>query len=149
MKFAIVYVSYGGNTRDLTNFLVKCIEQCGHLVHTYSVRDAPDLEKYDFILFGSLTWTEGSLPIQMRKYLKSILIDHPTNFQHCSVFGTGETQWGESFYCKAVDEMEYHLTKKGKFVHSKLKIEQNPIGKEEKINQFIEEIMKEVEQFEN
>lgn len=149
MKFAIVYVSYGGNTRDLAMYLAKSIEECGHIVHTYSVRDRADLKQYDYILFGSLTWTKGSLPIQMRKYFKEILIDNPIDFKNCSVFGTGETQWGESLYGKAVDEMEYHLLKNNKYVHSKLKVEQNPIGKEKQINSFIEELMKEVETIEN
>ncbi|QJI52440.1 flavodoxin [Psychrobacillus phage Perkons] len=149
MKFAIVYVSYSGNTRDLAYCLTKSIEECGHMVHTYSVRDIVDLEKYDYVLFGSLTWTKGSLPIQMCKYLKKILIDSPVNFKHCSVFGTGETQWGEHTYCKAVDEMEYHLIKNNKSVHSKLKVEQNPIGKWKQINQFIEELMEEVQTIEN
>ena len=149
MKFAIVYTSYGGNTRDLAYFLAKSIEECGHTVHTYSIREVVDLEDYDYFLFGSLTWTKGSLPIQMRKYLRQILIDSPVDFKYCSIFGTGETQWGEDLYCKAVDEMRYHLMKNNKLVHSQLKIEQNPIGKEQQITQFIEEIMKEVEKLEN
>lgn len=149
MKFAIVYVSYGGNTRDLANYLAKCIEECGHLVHTYSVRDEVDLDNYEYVLFGSLTWTDANLPIQMRKYLKRILIESPCNFKYCSVFGTGETQWGEKRYCKAVDEMEYHLDKNGKNVQLKLKVEQNPIGKEKQINKFVQELMKEVENIGN
>lgn len=145
MKYAIVHVSYGGNTRDLANYLANLLELCGHLVHTYSVRDKLDLNQYDYILFGSLTWTNGSLPIQMRKYLKRILIDTSYEFKYCSVFGTGETQWGEKMYCKAVDEMEYHLKKHRKIVQMKLKIEQNPIGKEMQTIKFVQELMKEVE----
>lgn len=145
MKFAIIYLSYGGNTKDLALRIANSIEECGHLARTYSVREVDRLGEYDCILFGSLTWDKGSLPIQMRKFMKKILVENPLKFQHCSVFGTGETQWGEENYCRAVDEMEYHLIKNGKTVHSKLKIEQNPIGKDKAINQFVNEFMKEVE----
>lgn len=145
MKIAIVYTSYGGNTKDLAELIRKRIELCGHQAHTFSIRDKPNLNDYDYYLFGSLTWSEGSLPIQMRKFLKDILILNPLEFQKCSLFGTGETQWGEEFYCRAVDEMEYHLKKNNKNVQLTLKIEQNPIGKEKYVQSFVDNLMKEVE----
>lgn len=145
MKIAIIYTSYSGNTKDLAESIRKRIEVCGHEVRTFSIRDKPKLSGYDYYLFGSLTWSGGSLPIQMRKFLKEILIANPLEFKNCSVFGTGETQWGEENYCKAVDEMEYHLQKNNKNVQLKLKIEQNPIGKEKYIQQFVNNLMKEVE----
>src|SRR5690606_30167403 len=96
-------------------------------------------------LFGSLTWSSGSLPIQMRKFLKEILIINPLDFKFCSVFGTGETQWGEEMYCRAVDEIEYHLKKNNKDVQLKLKIEQNRNSKEKYVQHFVDKLVKEVE----
>lgn len=148
LSIAIVYESFGGNTEDLAKMIQKQLLNGGHPnVHLYSCyqvkKNNYDLSLYDYVLFGSLTWDEGKLPLTMRKLLKKILIDQKQPFINCSVFGTGETQWGDRMYCRAVDEMEYHLTKNNKTVNYKLKIEQNPLGKEKKIEDFVKCILKE------
>lgn len=138
-KIAIIYLSYGGNTRDLASYIARFMEEDGHLVHLFNHKDMPVLADYDYILFGSLTWDEGKLPSQMRRYFKKMLKDNPEDFTRCSVFGTGETQWGN--FCRAVDEMAYHLNKHEKAVDFQLKIEQNPIGKETRIKEFTKKIL--------
>lgn len=148
MNVAIVYLTFGGNTKKLAAMIKSFLEQGGHQVHLFSTRDRFDLSNYDYVLFGSLTWeikhVQGKLPIPMRKLLKKILIDEPQEIKRCSLFGTGETQWGMKYYCKAVDEMEYHLLKYNVPVDYKLKIEQNPIGKEKKVEDFVQRIMEEM-----
>lgn len=144
MKFAVIYVSYGGNTKDLAYYITKRLEEYGQLVHTFSYRDEFNLDDYDYVLLGSLTWVDGKLPSQMRKLLKKILIENKVRVDHFSLFGTGETQWGEELFCRGVDEMNYHIKKYNKNVHHLLKIEQNPLGKESKIDNYIDNIMKEV-----
>lgn len=153
MKFAIVYLSFSGNTEKLATMIKTLIELNGYQAHLFSTRDDFNLENYDYVLFGSLTWEnkgiQGKLPVSMRKLLKKILIDEPQLIKRCSLFGTGETQWGAEYFCRGVDEMEYHLAKHNTPVDAKLKIEQNPIGKEMKVKHFVKEIMKEVEIIEN
>lgn len=140
-NIAIIYTSYGGNTRDLAEIIKLKLEECGLNAHTYSNKDVIDYENYDYFLFGSLTWVDGKLPIQMRKLMKDILIENPRNIKRASLFGTGETQWGMENYCKAVDEMAYHLSKNNIIVDFKLKIEQNPLGKEKQIEIFAKNIL--------
>lgn len=144
-KIAIVYLSFGGNTKDLAKMISEILKEDGHTVHLFTTRDKPQLDEYDYVLFGSLTWEiqgkQGKLPIPMRKLFKNILIDNAQDIKRCSLFGTGETQWGEQYYCKGVDEMEYHLKKHGVQVDYKLKIEQNPLGKEKQIIKYAEEIL--------
>ncbi|WP_144509838.1 flavodoxin domain-containing protein [Bacillus sp. FJAT-22090] len=145
IKVAIVYLTFSGNTRDLATLIKGYIEEGGHQVHLFSHKDDFDLSEYDYVLFGSLTWEikrqQGKLPIPMRKMFKKILIEEPQKIKRCSLFGTGETQWGEEYYCRAVDEMEYHLQKHGIIVDCKLKIEQNPKGKENKVKEYTNEIL--------
>lgn len=137
----MVYTSYGGNTRDLAYLIKSILEDSGHLVHIFSNRDEFNLKGYDYILFGSLTWDGAKLPIQMRKLLKEVLITNPQVNCDCSIFGTGETQWGEENFCRGVDEIKYHLYKHNINVNYELKIEQNPIGKEHKVMEFVSKIM--------
>lgn len=151
MKVAIIYLSFGGNTKNLALKIAENFERYGHTAHVYSIKDMIGFDEYDYCLFGSLTWEnngqQGKLPIPMRKYLKKILIEENHKINRCSVFGTGETQWGMENYCKAVDEMEYHLIKNNIDVDYKLKIEQNPIGnyKEKLTEDFVEKILKGIE----
>lgn len=143
-KIAIVYTSYSGNTKDLAHMMKSILEDSGHCVHIFSHRDTLNLSTYDYILFGSLTWDNGSLPIQCRKLLKEVLVENPQVNSKCSVFGTGETQWGEENFCKAVDEMKYHLSKHGIIVDYTLKIEQNPLGKESLVHEYVNNILEEL-----
>lgn len=149
MKVAIVYLTYGGNTKDLSFKILNLLVGCGLDAHIFTNKDNPNLNEFDYVLLGSLTWDEGKLPIQMRKYMRKILIDEPINVQYFSVFGTGETQWGMNNYCKAVEEISYHLQKHGKTVHHQLKIEQNPIGKDKFIISYVNDILKEVDLIES
>lgn len=125
---AIVYWSLHGNTKLLAELISQEFKDGGFNTHLFTYKDSFDLSKYDYILFGSYTWDEGKLPVQMRNILKEVLINNPQVNCKTSVFGTGETQWGLENYCRAVDEIEYHLKKNNKLVDFKLKIEQAPLG---------------------
>lgn len=142
---AIVYTSYGGNTRDLAEMIKSMLERYGVKSRIFSNRDVEDLSEYKYIIIGSLTWDNSKLPIQMRRFLKEVLITNPQINCKCSVFGTGETQWGQENFCRGVDELQYHLQKNGVKVDHILKIEQHPIGKENKIKSFVENVLEEIE----
>lgn len=144
-KVAIVYISYTNNTKLLAESIGEYLTDSAK-VDVFNYNDKFNLNEYDFVFLGSFSWDKGKLPIKFRKFLKHILIEEPIDNQYFSVFGTGDTQWGE-YYCKSVDEIEYHLQKYGKTVIGKLKIEQKPISKHKQgiIKTYVENIRKEVE----
>ena len=132
MNVAIVYTSLSGNTERLANVIATEIERIGGkcdllLAGRFSV----DLRTYDIVLFGSYTWGDGKLPIAMKKEMRRILIDEKQIPKVAAVFGTGDTQYYK--YCRAVDEMKYHLEKNGVIVKGdELKIEQYCQGSQER-----------------
>nr|BDD45019.1 putative flavodoxin-2 [Bacillaceae bacterium] len=124
MKIAIIYESLGGNTEELAKLIANEFEQKGAEVDLFfASRLSANLSIYDITFFGSYTWGDGELPKRMRKCLRRILIDSPNKPKAAAVFGTGDTQY--HFFCRAVDEMAYHLTKHGvDIIGEGLKIEQ-------------------------
>lgn len=124
MNVAIIYTTISGNTEEVAKIIANEIEQNGGkcdllLAGHVSVC----LKDYDIVLFGSYTWGDGKLPAAMRKQLKSLLVENKPTFNRAATFGTGDTQY--YFYCRAVDEMRFHLSKHGiEIVGDGLKIEQ-------------------------
>lgn len=144
MKALIVYTSLSGNTKDLAELINYNLVRCGFNVHISSAKEMHSPLGYDVVLIGSYTWGDGELPVAIRKYLKHFLVESKVDLPVSVVFGTGETQFGLNNYCRAVDEIKYHLSKHTR-VLSTLKIEQNPIGKEDQVKSFIEKIMEEMQ----
>jgi len=131
MKAAIVYASLSNNTQDLAYMIAEEIKQNGGEVDLFYTGLFPvDYRMYDIVLFGSYTWGDGELPLSMRRELRHILMDNKGMKPFvAAVFGTGDTQY--KFYCRAVDEMRYHLQKHNVIVVGEpLKIEQNCKGKQ-------------------
>lgn len=143
-KVAIVYISYTKNTKlvaeSIKEYLVDSVK-----VDVFNFKDDFNLEEYDFVFLGCFTWDKGTIPVAYRRFLKKVLVENPINNQYFSVFGTGDTQWG-NLYCRAVDELEYHLHKHGKTVIGKLKNEQKAISKHKQdiIKSYVNNIKKEV-----
>lgn len=131
MKAAIVYASLSNNTQDLAYMIAEEIKQHGGEVDLFYTGLFPvDYRMYDIVLFGSYTWGDGELPLSMRRELQHILFGNKgMKPLVAAVFGTGDTQY--KFYCRAVDEMRYHLQKHNVIVVGEpLKIEQNCKGKQ-------------------
>ena len=130
MKAAIVYTTLGGNTEDLAYLIAHEMNKQGVEVDLFNGigRFGVDFRSYDIVLFGSYTWGDGELPLQMRKYLRQALIENKEKRPLvAAVFGTGDTQY--KFYCRAVDEMRYHLQKNNVIVLGEpLKLEQSCRG---------------------
>jgi flavodoxin I len=131
MKAAIVYASLSNNTQDLAYMIAEEIKQHGGEVDLFYTGLFPvDYRMYDIVLFGSYTWGDGELPLSMRRELQHVLLGNKgMKPLVAAVFGTGDTQY--KFYCRAVDEMRYHLQKHNVIVVGEpLKIEQNCKGKQ-------------------
>lgn len=144
MKALIVYTSLSGNTKDLAELINYNLVRCGFEVHVSSAKELSNPSDYDVVFIGSYTWGSGELPVVIRKYLKHFLVENKVKFPMCAVFGTGETQFGLNNYCRAVDELKYHLSKHTRVLNT-FKIEQNPIGKEDQVKSFIETTMEEMQ----
>lgn len=143
MNISIVYTSQTGNTKDVAYILRDCFEQQGHQVYLVNVKyeqiNEQAIEKSDLVLFGAYTWGNGELPIDMRNILRYILKEKNISLPATAVFGTGEMMW--TYYCRAVDEIAYHLSKYTNVLGT-LKIEQSPVGlQEEKVKKFANYLM--------
>jgi flavodoxin len=141
-KYLIVYYSLSGNTKGVVNIIKNHLEVEGKYLNVLSLQSKSDyeninVENYNHIFLGSPTYGGGETPEPVIEFLRYIIKHNNFNLPTFSVFGTGDTQWAD--YCKAVDEMEYHLSKKTQVV-TKLKIEQYPISDNQisKINKFVE-----------
>lgn len=139
-KILITYHSMGGNTKELAKIISQSARDKG--IHTFvsELNEELNIEEFDFVFIGSYTWGNGDLPIRVREYLKWLLKENEFKLPVFSVFGTGDTQW--THYCRAVDEIAYHLNKKTKVI-SKLKIEQHPVNQVEEISRYVATTLKE------
>lgn len=147
-KALIIYHSVSGNTKKTAEMIALNVEKGGYqatLSNVKDIKDSHDFSEYDLIFIGVYTWGDGDMPPKMRKYLKEIITHGNVNSAPFAVFGTGDTQW--TYYCRAVDEMEYHLSKHTKVI-GKLKIEQLPINEKQTlmIEKFVEKTLKHIEE---
>jgi len=138
MRILILYHSLSNNTKEVANLIGKHVGEQGLSFLVSDIDYEINLEEYDHVFIGTYTWGDGDLPLQMRDYLRFILKENKLNLPSFSVFGTGETQF--TYYCRAVDEMEYHLSKFTK-VNGKLKIEQHPINQIDKIEKYTLDVL--------
>ena len=144
-KVLIVYYSLGGNTEVVASHIKDSLQVNGREITSLSLNRKTDLselniEKYDLVFLGSPTYNRGNTPKIVLDFLRYIIKNNEFSLPSFAVFGTGDTQWGSNLYCRAVDEMEYHLNKKTKVVNT-LKIEQRPMSNHQinKIHSFVEE----------
>lgn len=141
-KCLIVYYSVGGNTKGIVKLITNNLEENEQ---EYDVLALPskgvNVESYKHVFIGSPTYGEGITPKSVLNFLRYILKENNFILPTFSVFGSGDTQW--KTYCRAVDEIEYHLSKKTNVIN-KLKIEQYPVSKhkKEKIRQFVNESLR-------
>ena len=127
MRVLIAYASLSGNTRDLARQVRGHCEGQGHAVTwleagLHALADAGD-PRHDLYLLGSWTDNGGRTPAEMKQFIADLVaaVGRPANV---AVFGTGETQWGEQYYCGAVRRI-------ARFFDSsfpRLEIEQMPHG---------------------
>lgn len=133
MNVLILYHSLSGNTKATAEIIKSNVESCGYNTTLSPLDRNISIEEYDIVFIGTYTWGNGDTPNEVIEYLRWLLKQNNFQLPMFSVFGTGETQW--THFCRAVDELEYHLNKHTKVI-SKLKIEQHPINQIDKIKNF-------------
>jgi len=130
MHILLAFASLSGNTREVAMLVRARCEALGHRVDWLDV-DAGDIalalpaDPPALCLLGSWTDNAGRTPAEMKDGVAALRdrFGLPLPFP-AAVFGTGETQWGEEYYCGAAHRL-------ARFFHSPypvLEIEQMPHG---------------------
>ncbi|MGZ9868257.1 flavodoxin domain-containing protein [Priestia endophytica] len=143
MNILIAYESLSGNTEEVAEIIEEELSTYEVSVKIHDLRMKIDDEliaSSDLLLIGSYTWGDGELPDRMRKFLKSIIKEKQLQLPPVAIFGTGDTDF--YFYCRAVDEMAFHLGKVTKVINT-LKNEQAPRSKNQirKVKEFAHGVM--------
>ena len=147
MNILIAFASLSGNTRDLARRVRSCCEARGHAVSWIEVDVAglaaagPD-PRHDLYLLGSWSGNAGRTPPEMKRFIAG-LVETVGRPRHVAVFGTGETQWGEDYYCGAVRRMARFFDSP----YPRLEIEQMPHGQRDaqRIAQWTDQILSSIE----
>src|SRR5690554_6749877 len=128
MRILIAYTSLSGNTRDVARAIRSRCEAAGHAV-TWIETDiqglaaAGDDPRHDLYLLGAWSDNAGRTPPEMKRFI-SELVETVGKPRRLAVFGTGETQWGEEYYCGAVRRIAAFFGTG----YPRLEIEQMPHG---------------------
>lgn len=128
MRILIAYTSLSGNTRDVARLVQARCQARGHAV-TWIETDIQGLAaaggdpRHDLYLLGAWSDNAGRTPPEMKRFIAE-LVEAVGKPPHVAVFGTGETQWGEEYYCGAVRRMAAFFDTG----YPRLEIEQMPHG---------------------
>ncbi|WP_218970412.1 flavodoxin family protein [Cytobacillus gottheilii] len=144
-KILVVVYSASGYTKRSASIIENKLIGMGYEVYLHILsKESKDINvaNYDFMFIGSPTYDRGKTPKPMLNFLKKTLKEDKVTGMTCAVFGNGETQWGN--YCKAVDEITYHLKKYGNRIVNQVRIEQNPVNdyQIEAIENFVVEALR-------
>lgn len=147
MRILIAFTSLSGNTRDLARRVRARCEERDHAV-TWIETDIEGLAaagpdpRHDLYLLGSWSDNAGRTPPEMKRFIAELVaaVGKPANL---AVFGTGETQWGEEYYCGAVRRMAAFFGSR----HPRLEIEQMPHGEHDatKVRRWTDHILDTIE----
>ena len=147
MRVLIAFASLSGNTRDVARMVRARCEQRGHAVSWVEAdieglaAAGPD-PRHDLYLLGAWTDNAGRTPAEMKRFIAELVgaVGKPAAL---AAFGTGETQWGEAYYCGAVRRI-------ARFFDSplpRLEIEQMPHGERDahRIREWTDLILNSIE----
>lgn len=106
MNILLALASLSGNTREVARAVAARCEAAGHRVDwietdIQTLAEVAPERRHDLYLLGSWTDNAGRTPTEMKRFIAE-LVDAVGKPPRVAVFGTGETQWGEEYYCGAV-----------------------------------------------
>jgi len=133
MRILIAYTSLSGNTREVARTIRARCEQAGQPV-TWVETDIQTLAQaapnphHDLYLLGAWSDNAGRTPPEMKRFIAD-LVEAVGKPPRLAVFGTGETQWGEEYYCGAVRRMARFFDTP----FPRLEIEQMPHGEHDQL----------------
>ena len=128
MRILLAFTSLSGNTRDVARMVRARCEERGHEVSwietdVQALASAGPDPRHDLYLLGAWSDNAGRTPPEMKRFIAD-LVDAVGKPERLAVFGTGETQWGEEYYCGAVRRMAAFFGTR----YPRLEIEQMPHG---------------------
>ncbi|MFT3755337.1 MAG: flavodoxin [Pseudoxanthomonas sp.] len=130
MHILLAYTSLSGNTREVARAVAACCKAAGHRVdfieagvQTLAAAPLP-VADYDLYLLGSWSDNAGRTPSEMKHLIAALVEACGRKPAHVAAFGTGETQWGEEYFCGAVHRIARFFDS----CHPPLCIEQMPHG---------------------
>lgn len=134
MRILLAHTSLSGNTRDVARAIHARCEALGHAVTWIDAdiqtlaKACPDGAGHDLYLLGSWSSNAGRTPPEMKRFIEDLVaaVGKP---EHVAVFGTGETQWGEEYYCGAARRIAAFFGTR----YPRLEIEQMPHGEHDAI----------------
>ena len=108
MTILVAFDSESGNTQEIGREIIAELENCNVAGRTpeliaYRIDPTSPLPpsfRPDLAFIGSYTWGRGSLPRKAREFAAAWQPACPV-----AVFGSGDTQWGDGYFCAAVDEL--------------------------------------------
>ena len=132
MRILIAFTSLSGNTRDVARAVRARCEVLGHTV-TWIETDIASLAsagdpQHDLYVLGSWSDNAGRTPPEMKRFITE-LVEAVGKPERLAVFGTGETQWGDEYYCGAIRRMAAFFGTR----YPRLEIEQMPHGERDAI----------------
>lgn len=101
MRVLVATDSESGNTYEIALEVMAALEQAGCQVIRHRINGGEPLMNLPGIqlaFIGSYTWGYGAAPPSTEWFMEEHSFDCPV-----AAFGSGETQWGEEFFCGAVD----------------------------------------------
>lgn len=143
MRILIAFTSLSGNTRDVARLVRERCRARGHAVSWIETgidelsAAGPD-PCHDLYLFGAWSDNGGRTPAEMKRFIAQ-LVQAVGKPRQVAVFGTGETQWGQEYYCGAVRRIAAFFDSP----HPRLEIEQMPHGRRdsERIAQWTDHVL--------
>ncbi len=131
MHILIAFASLSGNTREVARLLAAHCRGRGHAVDWLEADEAdaallPLLQRpHDRVLLGAWTDNAGRTPAEMKELVARLRDSDRIPPPHTvAVFGTGETQWGQEYYCGAAHRLARYFAS----TYPVLEIEQMPHG---------------------
>ena len=142
MKALVAFSSLSGNTRDVAHHISDRLTELGWAVDWFEI-GMTDFKQiagrvYDLAYLGSWSVDAGRTPGEVKDFVaqwtQQDLARPPV-----AVFGTGETQWGEEYYCGAA----HRLAKFFQSPFAVLEIEQMPHSEAERqhIKQWADDVL--------
>ena len=143
MRVLIAFASLSGNTRDVARMVrARCLAR-GHAVtlietDVQGLAAAGDDPRHDLYLLGAWSDNGGRTPPEMKRFIAA-LVEAVGKPERVAVFGTGETQWGEEYWCGAVRRMAAFFDTG----YPRLEIEQMPHGERDalKIERWTDHVL--------
>ena len=118
---AIYYYSITGNTKSLIENLEDYKEWDIHDLNDMKPNEV-DFKDYETILLGTLTLGRGLPPVYFKKLFPQL---SELENRQIGLFGSGQSHYGDDYYCGALDVLENLLQQKNRITF-KYKFESYP-----------------------